>query len=196
MFSDESGCCGGVSVFVGHVSDGVKDPVHFGGPSSMMGVIHLFGEVLQRLLLVLFQRQRLAQIRDVIKALQLRHPTTQQQREEIDEETCVLTDGQIGFITHLLKPDTHTHTRVVVSTHITNTEKQEPIYFNLKPQPITDWVCCSPVKLFGLGALLHTFTDDDQEVLRENERNSLPFITKLLLFMIQKMTKVNVKELQ
>lgn len=57
-------------------------------------------------------------------------------------------------------------------------------------------VCCSPLKLFGLGALLHTFTDDDQEVLRKNERNTLPFIAKLLLFVIQKMTKVNVEELQ
>ena len=40
-------------VLVGHVSDGVEDPVHLGAPASMMSVVHLFGEILQRLLLAL-----------------------------------------------------------------------------------------------------------------------------------------------
>lgn len=31
--------------------DGVEDPVHLRGPAAMMGVVHLFGEVLQSLLL-------------------------------------------------------------------------------------------------------------------------------------------------
>jgi len=109
-----------VSVLVGHVSDGVEDPVHLGGPSSMVGVVHLFGEVLQSVLLVLLQRQRLAQVGDVVEALQLRHPTAQQQREEVDEEAGVLTDGQICFITHLLKPERHItlNTQVLYSVRV------------------------------------------------------------------------------
>ncbi len=98
--------CVRVSVLVGHVSDGVEDPVHLGGPSSMVSVVHLFGEVLQSVLLALLQRQRLAQVCDVVEALQLRHPAAQQQRE-VDEEAGVLTDRQIRFITHLLKPERH-----------------------------------------------------------------------------------------
>lgn len=39
------------SVLVGHVSDGVEDPVHLCAPSSVMSVVHLFGEILQSLLL-------------------------------------------------------------------------------------------------------------------------------------------------
>ena len=45
--------CVCVSVFVGHVSDGVEDPVHLGAPASMMSVVHLFGKILQCLLLAL-----------------------------------------------------------------------------------------------------------------------------------------------
>lgn len=98
-----------MSVLIGHVPDGVEDPVHLGGPAAMVGVVHLLGEVLQRLLLALLQSQGFPQVGDVIKALQLGHSTAQQQREQVNEETCVLTDCQVRFVTHLLKP-THTHT--------------------------------------------------------------------------------------
>lgn len=42
----------------------------------------------------------------VIEALQFGHATAQQEGKQVDEEAGVLTDGQIGFITHLLEPDT------------------------------------------------------------------------------------------
>ncbi len=54
----------------------------------------------------------------------------------------------------------------------------------------------TPLELFGLCALLHTLADDDQEVLRENERNSLSLVSKLLLLVIQEVTEVDVEQLQ
>lgn len=53
-----------------------------------------------------------------------------------------------------------------------------------------------PLKLLGLGGLLNSFTDDDEEVLSQNEGNSLSLVPKLLLLVIQEMTKVNVEELE
>lgn len=51
---------GSSSVLVGHVSDGVEDPVHLGAPAAVVSVVHLFTEVLQRLLLAFLQGQGLA----------------------------------------------------------------------------------------------------------------------------------------
>ena len=96
--------CVCVLMLVGHVPDGVEDPVHLGGPAAVVGVVHLLGEVLQRLLLALLQRQRLAQVRNVVEALQLGHAASQEQREQVDEEAGVLTDGQVGLVAHLLEP--------------------------------------------------------------------------------------------
>lgn len=41
-----------------------------------------------------------------------------------------------------------------------------------------------PLKLLGLGGLLDSFTDDDEEVLGQNEGNALPLVPKLLLLVI------------
>ena len=53
-----------------------------------------------------------------------------------------------------------------------------------------------PLELFGLGGLLDSFTDDDEEVLRQHEGNSLPLVTELLLLVIQEVAEVNVEQLQ
>lgn len=53
-----------------------------------------------------------------------------------------------------------------------------------------------PLKLLGLGGLLNSFTDDDEEVLSQHERNALPLVTKLLLLVVQKVTKVDVEQLE
>lgn len=52
-----------------------------------------------------------------------------------------------------------------------------------------------PLKLLGLGGLLDSFTDDDEEVLGQHERNPLPLVTKLLLLVIQEVSKVDVEQL-
>lgn len=56
-------------MFVGHVSYGVEDPVHLRAPASVMSVIHLFGEILQGLLLALLCEDRQAH-RQVEKLIQ------------------------------------------------------------------------------------------------------------------------------
>lgn len=53
-----------------------------------------------------------------------------------------------------------------------------------------------PLKLLGLGGLLDSFTDDDEEVLGQNEGNALPLVPKLLLLVIQKVTEVDVEKLE
>lgn len=53
-----------------------------------------------------------------------------------------------------------------------------------------------PLKLLGLGRLLDSFTDDDEEVLSQNEGNSLPLVPKLLLLVVQEVTKVDVEQLE
>lgn len=63
----------GIGSVLGMVSDGVEDPVHLGGPSTMVSVIHLLHEIVQGLLLGFVQRQGLADVSDVIKGLQLWH---------------------------------------------------------------------------------------------------------------------------
>lgn len=54
----------------------------------------------------------------------------------------------------------------------------------------------TPLKLLGLGGLLDSFTNDDEEVLSQHKRNSLPFVAKLFLLVIQEVTKVNVEQLE
>lgn len=61
----------------------------------------------QRPLYYLFaflQGQRLPNVGNVIKRLQLRHARAQHHGEQVDEEVSVLPDGQVGFITHFLEP--------------------------------------------------------------------------------------------
>lgn len=53
-----------------------------------------------------------------------------------------------------------------------------------------------PLELLRLGRLLNSFTDDDEEVLRQDEGDALPLVPKLLLLVIQEVTEVNVEELQ
>lgn len=54
----------------------------------------------------------------------------------------------------------------------------------------------TPLKLLGLGGLLNSFTNDDEEVLSQHKRNSLPLVAKLFLLVIQEVTKVNVEQLE
>ncbi len=56
----------------------------------------------------LTQSQGFPQVGDVVEALQFGHAAAQQEGEQVDEEAGVLTDGKVGFITHLLEPDTQT----------------------------------------------------------------------------------------
>lgn len=53
-----------------------------------------------------------------------------------------------------------------------------------------------PLELLRLGRLLNSFTDDDEEVLRQDKGDTLPLVPELLLLVIQEVTKVNVEELQ
>lgn len=53
-----------------------------------------------------------------------------------------------------------------------------------------------PLKLLGLGGLLNSFTDDNEEVLSQHKRNSLPLVAKLFLLVIQEVTKVDVEQLE
>lgn len=55
---------------------------------------------------------------------------------------------------------------------------------------------CIPLKFLGLGTLLHSFADDDQEILCEDKGDALTLITKLLLLMVEKMSKVYMEQLQ
>lgn len=88
----------------GHVADGVEDPVHLGGPPAVVGLIHLLGEVLERLLLGLVQGQCLAQVGNVVEGLELGHPRAQHHGEEVDQQVGVLSDGQVSLVAHLLEP--------------------------------------------------------------------------------------------
>lgn len=54
----------------------------------------------------------------------------------------------------------------------------------------------TPLKLLGLGGLLNSFTNDDEEVLSQHKGNSLPLVAKLFLLVIQEVTKVNVEQLE
>ena len=56
----------------------------------------------------LTQSQGFPQVGNVIEALQFRHAAAQQEGEQVDEEAGMLTDSQVGFITHLLEPVTQT----------------------------------------------------------------------------------------
>lgn len=56
--------------------------------------------------------------------------------------------------------------------------------------------CGAPFKLFGLRALLGSLADDDEEVLRQHERDSLPLVAKFLLLVIQEMSKIYVEQLE
>lgn len=53
-----------------------------------------------------------------------------------------------------------------------------------------------PLKLLGLGRLLNSFADDDEEVLGQHKRNPLPLVTKLFLLVIQEVSKVDVEQLE
>lgn len=53
-----------------------------------------------------------------------------------------------------------------------------------------------PLKLLSLSRLLDSFTDDNEEVLSQDKGNSLPLVPKLLLLMVQEVTKVNVEQLE
>lgn len=53
-----------------------------------------------------------------------------------------------------------------------------------------------PLELLGLGRLLDSFTNNNEEVLSQNEGNSLPLVPKLLLLVIQEVTKVDVEQLE
>lgn len=55
-------------------------------------------------LFAFLQSQRLSDVGDVIKRLQLRHARAQHHGKQVDEEVSVLTDGQVRFIAHLLEP--------------------------------------------------------------------------------------------
>lgn len=52
-----------------------------------------------------------------------------------------------------------------------------------------------PLELPCFCTLLGSFTDDDQKVLCEHEGHSFPLVAKLLLFVVEKMTKVYVEQL-
>ena len=52
-----------------------------------------------------------------------------------------------------------------------------------------------PVKLFGLGTLLAALADDEKEVLSKDEGNSLSLVAKLLLLVVQEVTKVYMEQL-
>lgn len=54
----------------------------------------------------------------------------------------------------------------------------------------------APLKLFGLCALLGSFADDNQEVLRQYKGHSLSLVAKFLLLVIQEMAKIYVKQLK
>lgn len=102
-------CCGSPGLWNlsvhGVLADGVEDPVHFGGPAAVVGVIHLLHEVVQGLLLSLVQGQGFTDVGDVIEGLQLGHPGAQHHGEQVDEEVGMLTNGQVGLIAHLLEPE-------------------------------------------------------------------------------------------
>lgn len=53
-----------------------------------------------------------------------------------------------------------------------------------------------PFELSCFGALLSSFADDNQKVLREHEGNAFSLVPKLLLFVVKEMAKVYVKQLK
>lgn len=132
--------------------------------------------------LCLTQSQGLPQVGDVIEALEFGHPAAQQEGEQVDEEAGVLADGEVGFVAHLLEP-----------------EPQVP-----DSDGGGDWCLpvgqvrqqVRPLKLLGLGGLLDSFTDDDEEVLSQHKRNSLPLVAKLFLLVIQEVAEVDVEQLE
>lgn len=52
-----------------------------------------------------------------------------------------------------------------------------------------------PLKLPRLGALLSSFANNDQEVLREHKGDSFSLVPKLLLFVVEEMAEVYVEQL-
>ena len=104
------GCCHSplVALVHGVLADGVEDPVHLGGPASVVSVVHLLHEVVQGLLLRLVQSQGLPDVGDVVEGLQLGHPGAQHHGEQVDEEVGVLPDRQVRLVTHLLEPGENT----------------------------------------------------------------------------------------
>lgn len=53
-----------------------------------------------------------------------------------------------------------------------------------------------PFKLPCFGALLSSFANNDQEVLRQHKGHTFSFVPKLLLFVVEEMTKVYVEQLK
>lgn len=52
-----------------------------------------------------------------------------------------------------------------------------------------------PFKLPRFGALLSSFANHNQEVLRKHKGHALPLVPKLLLFVVEEMAKVYVEQL-
>lgn len=52
-----------------------------------------------------------------------------------------------------------------------------------------------PFKLPRFGALLRSFANNNQKVLREHKGDALPLVPKLLLFVVKEVTKVYVEQL-
>lgn len=130
-------------------------------------------------LLCLLQRQRLPDVGDVVKGLQLRHAGAQHHGEQVDEQVGMLPDGQVGFVTHFLEPGEEINVFAV--------EQQIAVQ--------QSWTSAVPLKLFGLCTLLGALADDDEEVLRQDKGHPLSLVAKFLLLVIQKMTKIYMKQL-
>lgn len=129
----------------------------------------------------LTESQGLPKVGNVIKTLQFRHTTAQQEREEVDKKAGMLSNGQVSLVAHLLEPAEQASTGEQVNIGETGSETGEEH--------------SRPLKLFGLGGFLNSFTDDNEEVLSQDEGNPLSLVTKLLLLVVQEVAKVNVEQL-
>lgn len=71
----------------------------------------------------------------------------------------------------------------------------QPPHQTAPPHTVDTQARRSPLKLSGLCVLLCSFTDHDQEILRQNKRHTFPFIAKFFLLVIQKVPKIYMKQL-
>ena len=83
--------------------DTMKEPIEFGGPRSAVGVVEHGLEVLEGLLVRLLDGERLAEVADVVDALQLRDSRREHHREKSYEQIGVSAEREVGFAAQFLE---------------------------------------------------------------------------------------------
>ena len=89
-------------------------PIEPSGVAESIGLGELSAEELESGRVALVYRQRLAQKHDVLDWLELRHVASQHEREQIDYELRIASNGHVGRLTQQAKSGTNTEAEMRV----------------------------------------------------------------------------------